>query len=208
MSIFILVATTHFIALLSPGPDFFLLLTTLLSDGRRAAHAVCVGIALGNAIILLSILYVLHHMGGLDSSIVQIVKYCAAAYLSYLALRCFMALRRVNHRQTVAMQAAFKPHGRTTVRYFYLGLQSSLFNPKNMIFYSSVLLLVYTQFNLWQQLGLALWMVAVVYVWNCMLLKLLSRASYLQYLQAKVGWIYAISAICFLTFAFCSVYLL
>lgn len=207
MSIFILVATTHFIALLSPGPDFFLLVTTLLGDGRRAAYAVCVGIALGNAIILLSILYVLHHMGGLDPSIVQVVKYCAAAYLSYLALRCFMALRMVQHSQSIAMQTELQPDDRAA-KYFYLGLQSSLFNPKNMIFYSSVLLLVYTQFNLWQQLGLALWMVIVVYVWNGVLLKLLSQTSYLQYLQTKVKWIYVISGICFLSFAFCSIYLL
>lgn len=207
MSIFILVATTHFIALLSPGPDFFLLVTTLLGYGRRAAHAVCVGIALGNAIILLLILYILHHMGGLDPSIVQVIKYCAAAYLLYLALRCFMALRMVDHRQSIAIQTDSKPQCRI-LQHFYLGLQSSLLNPKNMIFYSSVLLLVYMQFNLWQQLGLALWMVTVVYVWNCILLKLLSRASYLQYLLAKVRWIYAISGICFLIFAFCSVYLL
>lgn len=205
MSIFLLVATTHFIALLSPGPDFFLIVTTLLSNGYRAAYRVCLGIAVGNAVILLLILYALHQLGGLDPNIVQVVKYCAAVYLLYLALRCFMALRST-HSLSIAADTQIQL--RSITRYFYLGLQSSLFNPKNIIFYSSVLLLVETQFNLYQQLGLTLWMVAVVYFWNCLLIKLLSRASYLEWLQAKVRWIYSISGICFLSFALSTIFLL
>lgn len=65
MSVFLLIAITHFIALLSPGPDFFLIVTSLLGEGRRAALRVCWGIALGNAIILLFIAYTLHQLGEL-----------------------------------------------------------------------------------------------------------------------------------------------
>lgn len=205
MSVFLLVAMTHFIALLSPGPDFFLIVTTLLGYGRRAAYAVCVGIALGNTMILLLILYALHQLGGLDPLILHSVKYCAAAYLLYLALRCFMALRHANIN-TINTDA--KLQQQSTMKHFYLGLQSSLFNPKNIIFYSSVLLLVYSQFNVYQQLGLALWMVSVVYIWNGFLLRLLSRSSYLCWLQSKITWIYAISGICFLSFALSTIFLL
>ena len=36
-ALFLLVAGTHFAALLSPGPDFFLLIRTALAKGRHQA---------------------------------------------------------------------------------------------------------------------------------------------------------------------------
>lgn len=204
MSLFFLLAFTHFIALLSPGPDFFLIVTTLLGQGRRAAHVVCIGIAVGNAVILLLILYALHQLGGLDPDIFQLVKYAAAMYLLYLALRCVMALRTLT---PLSLKQSTDQAKFSSTQYFYLGLQSSLLNPKNIIFYSSVLLLVHSQYNGLQQLGLASWMVIVVYLWNCLLLRLLSREAYLKWLQQKIAWIYSISALCFLSFALSAIYL-
>ena len=61
-ALFMLVAGTHFAALLSPGPDFFLLIRTALTKGRRQADGCACGIALAN---LLSMLLVLSVQGGL-----------------------------------------------------------------------------------------------------------------------------------------------
>ena len=66
MELFVIIAFTHFIALLSPGPDFFLILTTLLRHGRSAARFVCVGIALGNACILMVIYACLFFLGKIE----------------------------------------------------------------------------------------------------------------------------------------------
>lgn len=203
MSLFVLLAVTHFIALLSPGPDFFLLVTTLLGQGYRAAHAVCLGIALANAVILLLILYALHQLGGLDPLLLQWIKYGAAVYLLYLALRCVMAFATESR---LNMQHAIEQSQLTFVKHFYLGVQSGLLNPKNIIFYSSVFVLVHDQLSLVQQFALAGWMVSVVYLWNGLLLKLLRRENYLNWLQGKMTWVYGISAICFFSFALSAVY--
>ncbi|MGC3765303.1 LysE family translocator, partial [Pseudomonas aeruginosa] len=45
---FVLVASTHFAALLSPGPDFLLLVRAALLRGRRLADAEAAGNALPN----------------------------------------------------------------------------------------------------------------------------------------------------------------
>lgn len=95
-----------------------------------------------------------------------------------------------------------------SAKYIYLGLQSSLFNPKNIIFYSSVMLLVYTQFSLWQQLFMGLWMVMVVALWNQFLLTLLNRRRFFQWLQTKITLIYLLSALCFLSFAISAFFLI
>ena len=55
MELFLTIAITHFLALLAPGPDFFLILKTLMQGRKSAAKSVCIGIALGNAIILVVI---------------------------------------------------------------------------------------------------------------------------------------------------------
>ncbi|MEB3754788.1 hypothetical protein I2F62_10700 [Acinetobacter sp. MD2(2019)] len=52
MELFIVIAMTHFLALLSPGPDFFLLLMTILNSNRANAFLINCGITLGNALIL------------------------------------------------------------------------------------------------------------------------------------------------------------
>ena len=49
---FLLIATTHLLALLSPGPDFFLVLQAALRLPRRYGLAICAGIALANALYL------------------------------------------------------------------------------------------------------------------------------------------------------------
>ena len=67
MEFFIAIAVTHFLALLSPGPDFFLLFTTLLRYSRQAAYQVAWGITLGNALILLGLMIALSQLGQLNA---------------------------------------------------------------------------------------------------------------------------------------------
>lgn len=52
MEQFVAVAAAHFLALLIPGVDFFLIVRTSLRHGRVPAAMVCVGIALANALFI------------------------------------------------------------------------------------------------------------------------------------------------------------
>ncbi len=45
-------ALSHFVALLSPGPDFFLLVGYAVRYGSAAASGLCLGIAAGNALYI------------------------------------------------------------------------------------------------------------------------------------------------------------
>ena len=47
---FLIIAGAHFLALLSPGPDFFLIVRSAVVNGARVASGVCVGIALANGV--------------------------------------------------------------------------------------------------------------------------------------------------------------
>ena len=52
MEQFLIIAAAHFLALLSPGPDFFLVIRTSLAAGWRMASGVCLGIALANGVFI------------------------------------------------------------------------------------------------------------------------------------------------------------
>ncbi|EPK3626937.1 LysE family translocator, partial [Acinetobacter baumannii] len=93
MEVFLVIAFTHFLALLSPGPDFFLILTSLLQKGRRYTYGIVLGITLGNALILAGCLFSFILLGNLSSILLLIFKWLGALYLAYLSFLCFNAAR-------------------------------------------------------------------------------------------------------------------
>ena len=52
MQDFLWIAGAHFLALLSPGPDFFLVARSSLAHGLRGATGACIGIALANGVFI------------------------------------------------------------------------------------------------------------------------------------------------------------
>jgi hypothetical protein len=55
-SAFIALALAHFVALLSPGPDFFLLIGFATRHRLRGSAGLCVGIAAGNGLYILLVI--------------------------------------------------------------------------------------------------------------------------------------------------------
>ena len=198
MKFFIAIAVTHFLALLSPGPDFFLLFTTLLRYSRQAAYQVAWGITLGNALILLGLMLALSQLGQLNAQVFMGLRYVGAAYLLYLAYLC---IRYANQPLELTSSPNSKSQDISGYYLLGLGLQSSLLNPKNWMFYTSLMVLLAEQRYLLSTLGLCVWMVAVVTIWNRGLVELLTHPRYLKKLQQYTRHIHYISGICFLVFS-------
>ena len=197
MEFFIVIAVTHFVALLSPGPDFFLILMTVLNSGQRRARYTVFGIVAGNAFILALIFTLLGWLGHIHAYVLMLLRGLSVAYLLYLSMQCF----RYKHHESVEVQARDPAPPQTRTLCFTQGLQSSLLNPKNMMFYSSLILLVYSKFDVYTLLLMSLWMVAVVLMWNLLLLKLLSWKRWNHFLTQRLNWIYKMSGCCFAFFA-------
>ena len=197
MEFFIVIAVTHFVALLSPGPDFFLILMTVLNSGQRRARYTVFGIVAGNAFILALIFTLLGWLGHIHAYVLMLLRGLGVAYLLYLSMQCFP----YKHRENVDVQAHDSTPPQTRILCFTQGLQSSLLNPKNMMFYSSLILLVYSKFDVYTLLLMSLWMVAVVLMWNLLLLKLLSWKRWNHFLTQRLNWLYKMSGCCFASFA-------
>jgi len=203
MDFFLVIAFTHFLALLSPGPDFFLILTSLLQKGRHYTYGVVLGITLGNALILVVCLFGFMLLGDLSSGLLTLFKWLGAAYLAYLSFLCFNAARASDlsfstEENNLIDQANIKQN---KIKSLMLGVQSSLLNPKNIMFYSSLMLLIQYKFSLIQKLLMSTWMVGVVLVWNILLVGLLAQGRVLEKIKRSATGLYYCSSIAFIIFA-------
>jgi threonine/homoserine/homoserine lactone efflux protein len=162
---FVLIATAHFLALLSPGPDFFLIMQASLRMPLRYGVAICAGIAMANAAYLFFAvlgLEVIKELGWL----MTILQYCGALYLVFLGIMLLRAPSRgIDSKEAVTVLQA-----RHLGRQFLLGFMSGIFNPKNAIFYLSLFtVMVSDQTGFITRCFYALWMTTAVFVWDVLM---------------------------------------
>lgn len=163
-------ALAHFVALLSPGPDFFLLTAYAIRYRLRGSAGICLGIALGNGIYIL-----LAAIGwaGIQQSptLFTLIELGGAAYLLWVGYQL------VKSRSVLSLQAEQQSDRCPTLRkQILLGLGSALLNPKNMLFYISLMTSILGQkVTPTQQFVSGSWMFSVVLMWDLLIAALIAR---------------------------------
>lgn len=136
LMLFLTVALVHFIALMSPGPDFFFISQTAASRSRNEAMLGVLGISLGvmvwAAIALLGLHLLLQQMAWLH----RIITVGGGVYLCWMGWQMLRSARRKAQSDVVAEEAAvaLPQRGKTFLR----GLLTNLANPKALIYFGSV----------------------------------------------------------------------
>ena len=167
---FLLIASAHFMALLSPGPDFFLILQTSLRMPLRYALAVCCGIAAANGVYLFFAVTSLEMIREM-TSLMLILKYMGGAYLLYIGI----LLLKAPARSIAEQESANFLRTRHVGKQFLVGFMSAILNPKNAVFYLSLFtLMVSPETPLDLRAAYGVWMTGVVLVWDMLLASLLS----------------------------------
>ncbi len=185
---FLLIASAHFLALLSPGPDFLLILQTALRLPLRYAFAVCAGIAAANAV------YLAAAVAGLETvrrwpALMLALRYLGAAYLLYIGILLLRApMRPLGDGGPTSLL-----HVRSLRRQCTLGFLSGMLNPKNAIFYLSLFTaMVSPQTSLAVRGLYALWMAALVLFWDMGVAVLLGNNR----VQTRLGdWLFGIEKV-------------
>ena len=153
-------ALAHFVALLSPGPDFFLIVGHAIRGRLRGAALICAGIALGNAVYIgLAVIgwaglkqYPALYRG------IELAGACYLAWMGYLLLRSSQSKTGTAFNEKKALGAKAQ---------FCAGLASALLNPKNAIFYLTLMTgLLGSGVTLAQQATAGVWMVSIVLLWD------------------------------------------
>ncbi len=156
-------ALAHFLALLSPGPDFFLITGNSVRHGLRGAAGICAGIAAANG---LYILLALVGFGAIRDRpwIFLSMKFAGALYLIYLG---FMLLRSRSRKLFNESDGSGDERPSCLGRQFAAGFASGILNPKNALFYLSLFsLLVNKETPTLLQSLYGFWMFGLVLLWD------------------------------------------
>lgn len=133
---FITIATVHFFAVASPGPDLAIVLKHSISYGRRAAMWTSVGIGVG---ILIHVVYSLLGIGILIKTtpwLFNALSLVAAAYLIYLGWGALRSKAPVGQELGEEQQADYQDI--SDKKAFFVGVVTNGLNPKATMFFLSV----------------------------------------------------------------------
>lgn len=157
MDQFLVVALAHFLALLIPGVDFFLIVRIGAAYGWRSASGTCLGIALANGAFIASAFSGLALIDNQD--VLAWIELAGGLFLVYMGIMFWRA--RVSLEGDGDGAA-----GRSTwVKNLGLGMASGLLNPKNALFYISLAATLSSATSV--QLALyGVWMFSVVLAWD------------------------------------------
>lgn len=181
-------ALAHFVALLSPGPDFFLILGNAARHRLRGSVLICLGIALGNAVYIA--LAVLGWSGIKDSAILyRTMELAGAAYLFWMASKLWKAARmplRLTRGEATGVNADNQP-ALPPAAQLLAGLGSALLNPKNAMFYLTLMtVIIGPKATLPQQFAAGAWMTILVFFWDLLVAGMVSHPAVQTRLETRI----------------------
>lgn len=183
-ALFLLVAGTHFAALLSPGPDFFLLIRTALAKGRRQADGCAWGIALANLLSMLLVLFVLRLLPGEGGWLWRGVQGLGGLYFVWIGAQALASRRDLALPQGDQVLLGSRWQG------LRQGVLASSLNPKLALFYAGLFGVLREAAMPGWGLGLVMaWMTLVVLFWDLALVRLLDQPRWRTWLQLRVRWL-------------------
>lgn len=203
MQPFLMIAAAHFLALLSPGPDFFLVARTALASNWRIASGACLGIALANGVFIVAAFAgtAVLAPGSAPFVALQLAGCGYLLYLGALFIRHAGAnpLQQTPGRQGAAQTAsAARLWGRAAA----MGFVSGILNPKNALFYASLAAMLTGPYASagWKAFYGA-WMFAMVLLWDLLVATLIGNQAVLRRFARALPWLERISGVLLIALA-------
>lgn len=161
---FTTLAVLHALAVISPGPDFAIVLRQSVVHGRRVALATSAGIGTG---IVVHVLYSVLGLGLLlrtSPSVLGVIQIVGAAYLLWIGVQSLRARPRTDDLPDVRPDAA--PTEGEVRRAFATGFLTNATNVKATLFFISVFSVVVSpQTPRWLQGAYGAWMAVTTTLW-------------------------------------------
>jgi len=191
---FITLAFAHFVALLSPGVDFFIIISNSSKYGKLSGIISSFGIASAN---LFYILLALFGIGLIKDNqlLFTAIKVIGAIYLLYIGFLLLRASKRELFLK-VENNDLLKMSKKLLLKHFSVGFLSALLNPKNSIFYFTMFSISVqndTPFAI--QSFYALWMFMAVLVWDIFVVYLVTNKKSKKFMEKYSNKIENISGV-------------
>lgn len=167
---FLTIALAHLVAVVSPGPDFAVVLKNSVSFGRRAGIITSIGVGLG---ILLHVAYSLAGIGLLIQTtpwLFTLFSYAAAGYLIWIGVNALRSSPAPNTQDDVpvVLQQSISDK-----KAFWTGFLTNGLNPKATLFFLSLFavivnvdtpMMVKAFYGIYLTLATGLWFIFLSYI--------------------------------------------
>ncbi len=191
---FLALALAHFVALLSPGPDFFLLMGFAARHRLRGSAGLCVGIAAGNGLYILLVILGWSALRQF-TLLFSVIELLGALYLLWIGWQLAQSRAR-----TLALDNP-EPERPSWSRQLLLGLGSAMLNPKNALFYLALMTaLLGPNVTLLQQSVSGIWMVTVVLVWDLAVVSFIALPTVQRRLSNNIWKIERVAGVVLMVF--------
>ena len=192
---FISIATIHLFAVMSPGPDFIIIVRQSISSGRRSALMTSLGIGIG---ILMHITLCIFGLGmiikesDLLFKVIQIIGSLYLAYLGVISMISKDSSNNSNYKDEFHFNA---------FQSFKLGFLTNILNPKATLFFLSLYTMIIANNTPFQfQILFGLWMSFATGLWFAFLSLILTNKSILakiEFMSTKIQRITGVILIIF-----------
>ncbi|UJF24933.1 LysE family transporter [Suttonella sp. R2A3] len=186
LSQFTLLAIAHFLALMSPGPDFAVIISQSVRHGRRLGIITALGIGCG---IGVHVAYTLLGIGILLKShlwLMWTAKLLGAGYLLWLSWHLLRARPATSPIQDTACTM---PDTLSAKKAFWRGFLTNATNPKATLFFLAIFTTVVAPSTpLTVQAFYGLWMCITTALWFVLVATLFSRQSIRAWFNCVGHW--------------------
>lgn len=196
MQPFLMIAAAHFLALLSPGPDFFLVARTSLATNWRIASGACLGIALANGVFIIAAFAGTAALTP-GSALFVALQLAGCGYLLYLGVLFIRHAGSTPLRQTPEGEGGARPPASAAHLWWRaagMGFVSGILNPKNALFYASLAAMLTGPYASagWKAVYGA-WMFGMVLLWDLLVAMLIGNQAVLRRFARALPWLERIS---------------
>jgi RhtB (resistance to homoserine/threonine) family protein len=179
---FFMLTLVHLLAVMSPGPDFAIVLRQSISFGRKTAVITSLGIGAGIAV---HVFYTLLGMGLLISQSTYLMlsaKVIGAIYISYLGINLLRSPAGTKESNPIETDMNKKHQTKA----FMIGFMTNVFNPKVTLFFLAIFttivsantpIVIQSFYGLWIVLTTAAWFSLVSFLFS----KPVIRAKFLRH---------------------------
>lgn len=184
-AVFATVALAHALAVISPGPDFAMVVRQSLAFGRGAG--VCTAAGIGSGIVF----HVAYGLFGLDWLVQRWPQTLTALGVAGALFLLWMGTQALRARAAPAMPEHLPPpQSGSRATFFGIGVLTNLLNPKAVLFFVALFTAVITgPTSFVMKLALGLWLPLATFAWFAFVAMMLGGVAMRRRLRHAAHWI-------------------
>ena len=159
--LFALIFSIHLLAVMSPGPDFVMVLKNALQYNRKTALYTALGIGLGIGVHIIYSVAGIAYLLQQNQTLFQLIKYAGMTYIIYIGIKTFLSkqtkinIQNKQDNKEISYLQAVKT-----------GFITNILNPKASLFFLSLFsILIPPEIPFWALTGISLMLISVTFLW-------------------------------------------